>query len=491
MEEIKTRFAPSPTGYIHIGNVRSAIYPYLIARQTGGKFILRIEDTDRARYVEGATELIEDTLKWLGLEWDEGPIVGGPNEPYFQSEREDLYIEWAKKLINAGRAYLDETAPEIVDQYRKEDSEKKIPFLYRNHRPDTADLSPEETLARWKKGIPLRFKADPKNYEWTDEVMGEMHTGPEVCDDIILIKKDGLPTYNFAHIVDDAEMNVTHIARGVEYLSSMPNYLALYEALGLNRPKFLSLPHILAPQGNKKLGKRDGAKSVTEYRDDGVLPEAMLNYLACLGWNDGTEKEIYTKDELIKAFSTDRIQNSGARFDEVKIYWYNGQWIRKIADEQGMEALYPRTNGFWPEVAKNEPEDYKLRVLSIIYDRLKTLSDLKTMTDYFFVDPEVKPEMILGNKFLKKLSETELIELLTMTIERLNDVKDWSEDGLQNELNDLLAKSGKKPAEYFSLIRLAVSFAPFSPALHQTLSVLGSEKVLARLNATRTALSNN
>ena len=167
-------------------------------------------------------------------------------------------------------------------------------------------------------------------------------------------------------------MNVTHIARGVEYLSSMPNYLALYEALGLNRPKFLSLPHILAPQGNKKLGKRDGAKSVTEYRDDGVLPEAMLNYLACLGWNDGTEKEIYTKDELIKAFSIDRIQNSGARFDEVKIYWYNGQWIRKIADEQGMEALYPRTNGFWPEVAKNEPEDYKLRVLSIIYDRLKT-----------------------------------------------------------------------------------------------------------------------
>ena len=491
MKEIKTRFAPSPTGYIHIGNVRSAIYPYLIAKQSGGKFILRIEDTDRARYVEGATELIEDTLKWLGLEWDEGPIVGGPSEPYFQSEREEIYLSWARKLISSGRAYLDETDPETVNEYRKADNEKKVPFLYRNHRPTSAELSPEETLAKWQKGIPLRFKAEPKDYEWTDEVMGRMKTGPEVCDDIILIKKDGLPTYNFAHIVDDAEMGVTHIARGVEYLSSMPNYLALYEALGLDRPKFLSLPHILAPQGNKKLGKRDGAKSVTEYRDDGVLPEAMLNYLACLGWNDGTEKEIYSKEELISSFSIDRIQSSGARFDEVKIYWYNGQWIRKLVDSDGVEAFYPRTEGFWPAVASSEPEEYKLRVLAIIYDRLKVLSDLKTMTEYFFVDPEIKPEMILENKFLKKLSETELIELLALTIERLNDISDWSEENLQKELNDLLEKSGKKPAEYFSLVRLSVSFAPFSPALHQTLSVLGRDRVLARLNATRTALTNN
>ena len=488
MKEIRTRFAPSPTGYIHIGNVRSAIYPYLIARQNDGKFILRIEDTDRARYVEGATELIEDTLKWLGLEWDEGPIVGGENGPYFQTERKDHYIAWAKKLIETGRAYPDDTPSEKIDEYRKEDNAKKIPYLYRNHRPASAENSPEENLEIWKEGTPLRFKADPKNYEWKDEVMGEMHTGPEVCDDIILIKKDGLPTYNFAHIIDDAEMGVTHIARGVEYLSSMPNYLALYEALGLDRPLFLSLPHILAPQGNKKLGKRDGAKSVTEYRDDGVLPEAMLNYLACLGWNDGTEKEIYSKDELIKAFSIDRIQNSGARFDEVKIYWYNGQWIRKIADEQGIDELYSRTKGFWPEVAENEPEDYKKKVLSIIYDRLKTLSDLKSMTEYFFVDPKIDASMILENKFLKKLSETELIELLTLTIERLNDVSDWSEENLQKELNDLLAKSGKKPAEYFSLVRIAVSFAPFSPALHQTLSVLGRDKVLSRLNMTRTAL---
>lgn len=490
MKKTVTRFAPSPTGYIHIGNVRSAIYPYLIARQNDGTFILRIEDTDQARYVEGATELIEDTLKWLGLEWDEGPEVGGENGPYFQTERKSHYIEWAARLIKAGRAYVDDTPSEKIDEYRKADNGAKIPYLYRNHRPANADKTPEENFALMGEGHPIRFKTIPKDYEWHDEVMGDMKTGPEVCDDIILIKKDGLPTYNFAHIVDDAEMGVTHIARGVEYLSSMPNYLALYEALGLDRPYFLSLPHILAPQGNKKLGKRDGAKSVTEYRDDGVLPEAMLNYLACLGWNDGTEQEIYSKTDLLKAFSIDRIQNSGARFDEVKIFWYNGQWIRKIFTEQGIDELYSRTEGFWPEAAANEPDDYKKKVLSIIYDRLKTLSDLRTMTEYFFVDPKIDLSQITENKFLKKLSESELIDLMTMTIERLNDVDDWSEENLQNELNELLAKSGKKPAEFFSLVRIAVSFAPFSPALHQTLSVLGKDKVLYRLNLVRTALNN-
>jgi glutamate--tRNA ligase len=491
MKKVITRFAPSPTGYIHIGNVRSAIYPYLIARQNHGTFILRIEDTDQARYVEGATELIEDTLNWLGLEWDEGPIIGGPNAPYFQTERKDHYLTWAKKLILAGRAYVDDTSAEKINDYRKQDQAAKIPYLYRNHRPKNAEKNPEENLALIGLGHPIRFKTIPKDYTWHDEVMGDLKTGPEVLDDIILIKKDGLPTYNFAHIIDDAEMGITHIARGVEYLSSMPNYLALYEALGLEHPLFLSLPHILAPTGNKKLGKRDGAKSVTEYRDDGILPEAMLNYLACLGWNDGTEQEIYSKSELVKAFSIDRIQNSGARFDEVKIYWYNGQWIRKIATEQGIEALFIRTNSFWPTVANNEPEDYKIKVLSIIYDRLKTLSDLKTMTEYFFIDPKINLDLIRDNKFLKKLSESELISLLTLTIERLNDVSDWSEENLQTELNNLLATSSKKPAEFFSLIRIAVSFAPFSPALHQTLSVLGREKVLARLNAVRTALTNS
>ena len=473
--EIITRFAPSPTGYIHIGNVRSAIYPYLLAKQNNGKMILRIEDTDRARYVEGATELIEDTLEWLGLNWDEGPIVGGPHSPYFQSERMEIYHKWARKLIESGRAYADPTPPEQIAQYREKCNQEKVPFLYRNFRP--------ENTPEWKPGIPLRFKTEPKSYTWHDEVMGDMHAGPEVLDDIILIKKDGYPTYNFAHIVDDAEMGVTHVMRGVEYLSSTPNYLALYEALHLAQPKLVSLPHILAPQGNKKLGKRDGAKSVTEYRDDGVLAEAMLNYLACLGWNDGTEQEIYTKDELIKNFSLDRIQNSGARYDETKLLWLNGQWIRRIFTEQGAEALYARTTNFWPEIANDSPDEYKIKVLSIIYDRLKTLSDLREMTTYFFEDPRIDIDTLVNNKFVKKLSEAEIEDLLKLTITKLTDLKEWNANNIQTILNDLLAETGKKPAELFSLIRIAISFAPFSPALNLTMDVLGRDITLARLNA--------
>lgn len=478
--KVVTRFAPSPTGYIHIGNVRSAIYPYLLAKQNDGKMILRIEDTDRERYVEGATELIEDTLEWLGLNWDEGPIIGGPHAPYFQSERKAIYHEYARKLIKSGRAYADPTPPAKIAEYREKCTKEKIPFLYRNFRP--------ENTPEWEPGIPLRFKAAPKEYIWHDEVMGDMHAGPEVQDDIILIKKDGYPTYNFAHIVDDAEMGVTHVMRGVEYLSSTPNYLALYEALGLERPKLVSLPHILAPQGNKKLGKRDGAKSVTEYRDDGVLAEAMLNYLACLGWNDGTEQEIYTKDELIKKFSLERIQGSGARYDETKLLWYSGQWIRKIYVEQGVDALFERTANFWPETANNYDDNYKRRVLSIIYDRLKTLSDLREMTTYFFAAPAIDLDMLLQNKFLKKLSEAELESTLKIVIFELTKLEDWNADSLQNTLNNLLELTNKKPAELFSLIRIAVSFAPFSPALNLTLEVLGRDESLARLNSVARAI---
>jgi len=478
--KVITRFAPSPTGYIHIGNVRSAIYPYLLARQSGGKMILRIEDTDRARYIEGATELIEDTLEWLGLNWDEGPIVGGDHGPYFQSERKEIYHEWARKLIKSGRAYADPTSPEQIEQYRQECNTNKTPFLYRNFRPTD---TPE-----WRPGLPLRFKSDPKPRTWHDAVMGELSAGPEVQDDIILIKKDGLPTYNFAHIVDDATMGVTHVMRGAEYLSSTPNYLALYEALNLDIPVLVSLPHILAPQGNKKLGKRDGAKSVTEYRDDGILSEAMLNYLACLGWNDGTEQELYTKDELIQNFSLDRIQSSGARYDETKLLWMNGQWLRRIFDEQGVEALYVRTIDFWPESATSYNDEYKQKVLSIIYDRLKTLSDLRTMTDYFFQDPEIDLEMLENNKFLKKFSESSLEDLLKQIIKKLKNLQNWQAEDLQTTLNELLTETNTKPAELFSLIRISLSFAPFSPALNLTLEVLGKNVSLARLNKVADAI---
>lgn len=475
-----TRFAPSPTGYIHIGNLRSAIYPYLIAKQSNGTFILRIEDTDQARYVEGATELIEDTLQWIGLDWDEGPERGGANGPYYQTERKDIYVEWAKKLIAAGRAYADPTDSETVNKYREEANKNKVPFLYRNYRPDN---TPE-----WQPGLPLRFKAQPKAYDYHDEVFGDLHMGPETQDDFILIKADGLPTYNFAHIVDDACMGVTHVLRGQEYLPSMGNYLALYEAFGLERPKFVHLPHILAPSGNKKLGKRDGAKSAADYRKDGILPEAMLNFLACLGWNDGTEDEIYSKEDLIERFDVSRIQHAGARFDEQKLLWLNGQWIRRLFNEDA-KALYARTTDFWPESAKNASDELKFRVFSIIYDRLKTLADLRTMTDYFFVSPTVDMDMLTNNKALKKLSEHEIVALLRQSIEKLREVTEWTPENLQNALNELLTESEQKPATLFGLIRLSVSFAPFSPALHDTLSVIGREATLARLNAVITTFN--
>ncbi len=478
---MKTRFAPSPTGYIHIGNVRSAIYPYLIAKQQSGTFILRIEDTDQARYVEGATELIEDTLKWLGLDWDEGPIVGGPSAPYFQSERKQIYHQWGKKLIELGRAYADPTPSDTIQEYRDKCNSEKIPYLYRNFRPE----NPPE----WHEGIPLRFKSDPKARQWHDEVMGDMTAGPEVQDDIILIKADGLPTYNFAHIVDDAEMGVDYVCRGVEYLSSTPNYLALYEALSLPVPKLISLPHILGPTGGKKLGKRDGAKSVDAYRKDGILPEAMLNYLACLGWNDGTEKEIYNKAELIQDFSVNRIQNSGARFDETKLLWNNGQWIRKLVDENGIDDFYPRTLDFWPISADSYDDTYKKRVLAIIYDRLKTLSDLKDMTTYFFEKPDIHLSMITSNKFLKKYSEEELSDMLQTAIQKLEQTE-WTADNLQTALNELLEQTSKKPAELFSIIRIALSYAPFSPALPLTLEVLGKNLSIARIHNTVTAIEN-
>ena len=481
--KVVTRFAPSPTGYIHIGNLRSAIYPYLLAKQNEeGSYILRIEDTDQARYVEGATELIEDTLQWIGLDWDEGPIKGGDHGPYFQTQRKEIYIEWAKKLIAKGRAYADPTPSEQIAKYREETNKAKKAFLYRNYRP--------ENTPEWEPGMPLRFKADPKDRDYHDEVFGDLHMGPETQDDIILIKADGLPTYNFAHIVDDATMGITHIFRGQEYLPSMGNYLALYEALGIDTPKFVHLPHILAPAGNKKLGKRDGAKSAVDYRADGILPEAMLNFLACLGWNDGTEDEIYSKQDLIEKFSLDRIQRAGARYDEQKLIWLNGQWIRRLFTEDP-KALFARTKDFWPEIAAKVSEEEKYKVFCIIYDRLKTLSDLRTMTTYFFEDPNVDMDMLTTNKALKKLSEKELCDILKLAADGLAELNEWSAEMLQNKLNELLEKSGQKPAVFFGLVRLSVSFAPFSPALHDTLSVLGREKTLARLHAVITAFGRD
>lgn len=467
---VRTRFAPSPTGYIHVGNVRSALFPWLLARQKGGEFLLRIEDTDQARFVEGAADLILDTLEWLGLDWDEGPRKGGEHGPYFQSERREVYATWAQKLIDKGLAYADPYTPEEVQGFREEAKALKKPFLYRDHRP----VSPP----KWDGSQPLRFKVTTiKRYTWHDPVMGELSAGPEVLDDFILMKADGLPTYNFAHVVDDDEMNVTHVIRGLEYISSIPRYLSLYDALEITPPVLACLPHIMAPDGKKKLGKRDGAKSVQEYRTDGILPEAMLNFLASMGWNDGTEQEIFSRDELIAKFSLERVQRSGARFDEARLLWMNGQWIRRLS----LDDLYARVEKYWPKSAESTDDTYKKQVLALVQDRLKTLAEVPLMTSYFFEEPAPHLELLSDNKQLKKLSKEDQKALLQTTFDTFSKDGAWDSQTIQKSLNDLLEKTSQKPGILFSLIRIVTTWAPFSPQLNDTLALLGRDKTLARI----------
>ena len=483
MMKARTRFAPSPTGYIHVGNVRSALYPYLIAKQTGGDFILRIEDTDQARFVEGAEDLVFETLRWLGLDWNEGPDGKGGEKgdfgPYHQTERREIYLKWAEKMIEKGLAYADPYTPEQVEEFRNQAKLEKRAFLYRDHRP--------ENPPKWELGMPLRFKTpEIKRYTWHDAVMGELSAGPEALDDFILIKADGLPTYNFAHIIDDFEMKVTHVIRGAEYVASTPKYLSLYEALEITPPILAHVPHILAPAGNKKLGKRDGAKSVSEYRDEGILPEAMLNFLAQLGWNDGTEDEIFSLEDLVEKFSLDRVQKSGARFDEQRLLWLNGQWIRRISQED----LFERVRDFWGENAKKSTEEYRREVLGLVFDRLKTLRDLPLASEYFFAEQKADLTMISANKQLKKLEKSEISKILNASIVKFESLESWTDEGIQEALNELLAETGQKPGILFQIIRICLTWAPFSPALNQTLRTIGSEESLKRLKNSLQIIEN-
>ena len=342
---VRTRFAPSPTGYLHVGGIRTALFAWLVARQSDGQFILRLEDTDKKREVEGSAEHLMESLKAIGIDYDEGPDKPGEFGPYRQSQRLDIYKKWGQKLIDSGRAYADPYTSAEVQCFRELAQKAKKPFLYRNHRPENTPI--------WDGATPLRFKSDPKAYSWHDEVMGDLSTGPEVVDDIILIKSDGYPTYNFAHIVDDFEMKVSHIIRTQEFIASVPNYLNLYEALNITPPIMATAPPIMNDQGNKKLSKRDGAKDVLDYIKDGFLPEALMSFIATLGWNDGTTQEVFTKDELIERFSLSRVGKSGAQFDKRRLLWTNGHFIRELSIDELYKKMSDDTDGsYWPESAE-------------------------------------------------------------------------------------------------------------------------------------------
>lgn len=469
---VRTRFAPSPTGYLHVGGVRTALFAWLVARQAKGQFILRIEDTDRTRHVVESEKHIKDSLGWLGLDWDEGP--------YRQSERLQIYRQWAEKLLNAGRVYADPYSPPELEGLREEAKRAKKPFLFRNHRP----VDPP----KWDGTQPLRFKSDAVSYKWHDEVMGELESGPESVDDFIILKSDGFPTYNFAHIVDDYLMKVSHVTRTQEFLPSVPKFLNLYEALGIERPKIATLPYVMAPDGKKKLSKRDGAKDVLDYAKLGYLPEALINFMATLGWNDGSDQEIFSKQELIAKFSLARVQRSGAKFDEHRLEWMNGHYIRqKPVDE--LYELVEAKSGFWPKSAENYPESYKKLVLGLVQERLKHFSELPNLTVFFFEDLPVDLRLVDNNKQLNPLGRGRQKELLRQASERLSE-SDFTERDLTDKLNALLQETGQKPVVLFSLIRIATTWAPASPGLAQTLALLGKDRSLERLKKAIVALSS-
>jgi glutamyl-tRNA synthetase len=475
MKPVRTRFAPSPTGYLHVGGIRTALFAFLLARHNGGQFVLRLEDTDKKREVAGSDQHLMDSLRALGLNYDEGPDIGGPFAPYRQSERLDHYKQWAQKLIDSGRAYADPYTPEQVNEFRETAKAQKQPFLYRNNRP--------ESPPAWDGSQPLRFKSQPQAYDWTDAVMGQLHTGPEVIDDFILIKSDGYPTYNFAHIIDDAEMEISHVIRGQEFLASTPNYLNLYEALAITPPTLATMPHVLGPTGTKKLSKRDGAKDVLDYLREGYLLEALVNFIATLGWNDGSEQEIFSVPELIEKFSLDHVQKSGARFDEQRLLWMNGSFIRSI----DLDDLYGRCADFWPAEAADSDDNYKKQVLSLVQERLKFFAELPELSRFFFIDLPLDPTLISGHKQLKKYTAEQLTALLKQVNDSLR-ASDFSVTDLQDRLNTLLAQTNEKPAVLFSLIRIATTQAPASPSLAETLQVLGKTVSLRRLQAQLTAL---
>lgn len=470
MTQVRTRFAPSPTGFLHVGGIRTALFAWLVARQNDGQFILRIEDTDKVREVEGSIKHIMDSLSWLGIDWDEGVGVGGQYGPYIQSERLEVYKEFAQKLIDKGRAYADPYSAEELQAFRDKAVAEKRPFLFRDHRPKNPPV--------WDGTMPLRFKSDPKSYEWHDVIMGDLRTGPEVVDDFILLKSDGFPTYNFCHIVDDYLMKCTHIIRSQEFIASVPKFLNLYEALEIAPPIMATAPPIMRADGKKKLGKRDGAKDVLDYAREGYLPDAMLNFIASMGWNDGTEQEIFSRQELIAKFSLDRVQKSGAKFDEQRLLWMNGTYIRALA----IDDLYKMSEGYWPDSAKDYDDDYKKAVLGLIQERLKILSEIPQLTNFFFEDLPVNPQLIDDHKQLKKFNKSELKDLLEEAKQSLQQ-SDFTVADLTQRLNDLLAKTQQKPAVLFSLIRIATTQAAASPGLADSMAVIGKDVCLKRISA--------
>ena len=452
--KVRVRIAPSPTGFAHLGTASTALYNVLFARANSGTFVLRIDDTDLERNRPEYEAVIYESLRWLELDWDEGPDKGGPYAPYRQSERTDLYKQDAARLIADGNAYRCYCTPEELEAERRQAQTEKRPYKYsRRCLIDPPKDRPQFTV---------RFKVPGGEIRFTDMIRGEMTFDAGLLGDFILVKSDGYATYQFASPVDDALMKITHVIRGEEHLSNTPYQLMIVDALGYDRPvAYAHMPLILAKDGAKLSKRKHPESNLIHYREQGYLPEALINYLALLGWNPGTEREIFTFDELAREFSFERVQHGGARFDWEKLNWINGEYIRRLDDEE----LFRRLQPFLPKL----DEGTIRRAVPALKTRMTKLADAAELLDYLWTDPST-PTL-----------DPEAVESVRAAAGALRDVT-WEPAPIHEILMSVVEKSGAKPNKIFMPIRLAVTGKKISPPIDYTLALLPKDVALSRLH---------
>lgn len=471
--EVRTRFAPSPTGYMHLGNLRSALYTYLFAKANGGKFILRIEDTDQARFVPGAVDVIYRTLKSIGMQWDEGPDIGGDYGPYVQSERKNMYLPYAEQLVKAGKAYYCFCTEEELAARREEAAKRGETFKYDKH---CLHLSPEEVQRRIAAGEPYVIRQNvPEHGEasFDDVLYGHIAVDCADLDDMILIKADGMPTYNFANVIDDHTMGITHVMRGNEYLSSTPKYNLLYEAFGWEKPVYIHMTPIMR-DATHKLSKRDGDAYFEDYLNKGYLKEAIVNYVALLGWNPGDEREFFTMDELIKAFSVDGMSKSPAIFDVNKLTWMNAEYVRRLTPEQFTEYALP-----YYEKAGVSAEHADL-LARILQQRTEVFTQIPEMLDFIPQLPDYDAELFTNKK--SKTNPEIAKHVLEIAIEALEALPAWEEQPIHDTLLGLAEKEGMKNGTMLWPVRIALAGKQVTPGGAIEIAILlGREESMRRL----------
>ncbi len=477
---VRVRFAPSPTGYPHVGNIRTALFNWLFARHSSGRFVVRIEDTDVTRKVEGALEVILSGLKWLGLDWDEGPGVGGDYGPYFQSQRLSLYREAAERLIRQGNAYCCYCSSQRLKEMREEQARRKQPPGYDRR---CRDLSEAERVQKEAKGITpvVRFKTPFEGRtRFNDLIWGEVVFEHGTIDDLVLLKSDGYPTYHLANVVDDHLMEISHVLRAEEWLSSTPRHLLMYQALGFEPPQFAHLPMILGAD-RAKLSKRHGSVSITEYREQGYLPETMVNFLALLGWSLDDKAEIFSLAELVANFSLERVSRTGAIFNRDKLNWMNGAYIRSLSlDDFTRRTLPFLENGLPAGVRRPLSIDYIGQVMPLIQERARTLAEVPELTAFFFTDElDYEPGLLI----VKKMDRESSVQALEAVRQRLSPLQAFDTVSLEAVLRPLAAELELKTGQLFGTLRVAVTGRTVAPPLFETMSVLGKERSLERVGA--------